>query len=79
MRHLDCILITRAGDERWPRYQAKSLACPGCDSISMDTIPTFFREISFLFLLLTGCSELFLPLPQIEQTYMGKCKYMDIE
>ena len=24
------ILITRAGDGRWPRYQAKSLACPGC-------------------------------------------------
>ena len=23
------ILITRAGDGRWPRYQAKSLACPG--------------------------------------------------
>ena len=23
-------LITRAGDGRWPRYQAKSLACPGC-------------------------------------------------
>ena len=31
MRHLDYILITRAGDGRWPRYQAKSLACPGCD------------------------------------------------
>ena len=30
MRHLDYILITRAGDGRWPRYQAKSLACPGC-------------------------------------------------
>ena len=25
------ILITRVGDGRWPRYQAKSLACPGCD------------------------------------------------
>ena len=24
------ILITRAGDGCWPRYQAKSLACPGC-------------------------------------------------
>ena len=24
------ILITPAGDGRWPRYQAKSLACPGC-------------------------------------------------
>ena len=24
------ILIMRAGDGRWPRYQAKSLACPGC-------------------------------------------------
>ena len=24
------ILITRAGDGRWPRYQAKSLAFPGC-------------------------------------------------
>ena len=24
------ILITCAGDGRWPRYQAKSLACPGC-------------------------------------------------
>ena len=31
MRHLDYILITRAGDGRWPRYQVKSLACPGCD------------------------------------------------
>ena len=30
VRHLDYILITRAGDGRWPRYQAKSLACPGC-------------------------------------------------
>ena len=30
MRHLDYILFTRAGDGRWPRYQAKSLACPGC-------------------------------------------------
>ena len=27
MRHL----ITRAGDGRWPRYQVKSLACPGCE------------------------------------------------
>ena len=25
------ILITHAGDRRWPRYQAKSLACPGCE------------------------------------------------
>ena len=25
------ILIMRAGDGRWPRYQAKSLACPGCE------------------------------------------------
>ena len=33
MRHLDYILITRAGDGRWPRYQAKSLACPGCGSV----------------------------------------------
>ena len=24
-------LITRAGDGCWPRYQAKSLACPGCE------------------------------------------------
>ena len=24
------ILITRVGDGRWLRYQAKSLACPGC-------------------------------------------------
>ena len=24
------ILITRAGDGHWPRYQAKSPACPGC-------------------------------------------------
>ena len=24
------ILFTRAGDGRWPRYQAKSLACLGC-------------------------------------------------
>ena len=24
------ILITRAWDGRWPRYQAESLACPGC-------------------------------------------------
>ena len=30
VRHLDYILITRAGDGRWPRYQVKSLACPGC-------------------------------------------------
>ena len=30
VRHLDYILITRTGDGRWPRYQAKSLACPGC-------------------------------------------------
>ena len=30
VRHLDYILFTRAGDGRWPRYQAKSLACPGC-------------------------------------------------
>ena len=27
---LQCgILVMRAGDGRWPRYQAKSLACPG--------------------------------------------------
>ena len=25
-----CDRITRAGDGRWPRYQAKSLACPIC-------------------------------------------------
>ena len=25
------ILITRAGEGRWLRYQAKSLACPGCE------------------------------------------------
>ena len=24
------VLITRAGDGHWPRYQAKSLACTGC-------------------------------------------------
>ena len=29
------ILITRAGDGRWPRYQAKSLACPGCGTIAL--------------------------------------------
>ena len=29
MRHFDYILLTRAGDGRWPRYQAKSLAFPG--------------------------------------------------
>ena len=29
------ILITCAGDGRWPRYQAKSLACPGCASKSL--------------------------------------------
>ena len=28
------ILITRAGDGRWPRYQAKSLACPGCGKLT---------------------------------------------
>ena len=28
------IFITRAGDGPWPRYQAKSLACPGCDLTS---------------------------------------------
>ena len=28
------ILITRAGDGRSPRYQAKSLACPGCELIT---------------------------------------------
>ena len=31
------ILITRAGDGRWPRYQAKSLACPGCGSKAVAT------------------------------------------
>ena len=35
MRHLDYILFTRAGDGRWPRYQAKSLACPGCVLIAV--------------------------------------------
>ena len=29
------ILIKRAGDGRWPRYQAKSLACPGCVFITL--------------------------------------------
>ena len=37
VRHLDYILITRAGDGRWPRYQVKSLACPGC-------VGNIFRE-----------------------------------
>ena len=35
VRHLDYILITRAGDGRWPRYQAKSLACPGCVAVTL--------------------------------------------
>ena len=38
MRHLDYILITRAGDGRWPRYQTKSLACPGCDATTVVAI-----------------------------------------
>ena len=40
MRHLDYILITRTGDGRWPRYQAKSLACPGCAVVAMITTLT---------------------------------------
>ena len=36
------ILITRAGDGRWPRYQAKSLACPGCDYIPHPKIPVIW-------------------------------------
>ena len=27
--------VTRAGDGRWPRYQAKSLACPICVFINL--------------------------------------------
>ena len=37
VRHLDYILITRAGDGRWPRYQVKSLACPGCGRMVLPT------------------------------------------
>ena len=32
------ILITRAGDGRWPRYQAKSVACPGCGVVPIETV-----------------------------------------
>ena len=47
MRHLDYILFTRAGDGRWPRYQAKSLACPGCalNCLKMDDV---MRAVNFL-------------------------------
>ena len=38
------ILITRAGDGRWPRYQAKSLACPGC--VLDPLIKTYTKTLS---------------------------------
>ena len=42
------ILITRAGDGRWPRYQAKSLACPGCGKnyLLLHSSFTFILECS---------------------------------
>ena len=47
------ILITHAGDGRWPRYQAKSLACPGCGATPCGLFnaahvgPTY--KVSFVF------------------------------
>ena len=36
--------ITRAGDGRWPRYQAKSLACPICVFINLWGQPSEPRQ-----------------------------------
>ena len=41
------ILITRAGDGRWPRYQAKSLACPGC---GVGTVTGVELDVAHVFL-----------------------------
>ena len=38
------IFITRAGDGPWPRYQAKSLACPGCALDIRVPPPGFFSH-----------------------------------
>ena len=41
------IFITRAGDGRWPRYQAKSLACPGCGESVVAAILSSRMEQSY--------------------------------
>ena len=38
-------LFTRAGDGRWPRYQAKSLACLGCGISTVICCNAFWEDL----------------------------------